>query len=75
MLEVDDPLLEFPSRLLRQLFRGRHAPPRFADARERRRRDELAQEVLTRLAGGAKYKCRFQSFRLSAVVRKDFAQA
>jgi hypothetical protein len=50
----------------RQLLGGRHAPPRFTDAREIRRRDELAQEVLTGLASGAEYERSFRGFLIQA---------
>ena len=40
----------------------RHSPPCFADARKCRRRDELAQEVLTRLASGAEDECSIRGF-------------
>lgn len=57
LLKVDDLLLDFPFRLGGQILRGRHATPCFADTRERRGRDELAQEVAARLACGAEDEC------------------
>jgi hypothetical protein len=52
-LKVNDLLLELPARLKGQIFFRRHAAPRFADTRECRGFDELAQEVAARLASRA----------------------
>jgi hypothetical protein len=61
-LKIDDLLLE-PLVSLEggQVLRGRHASSHFANARERRARDELAQEVAARLASGAEDECRFRA--------------
>ena len=61
-LKVNDLLLQFPAGLGGQVLCGRHPPPRFANTGERRRSDELAQEVTARLASCAEDECRFRCF-------------
>jgi hypothetical protein len=64
-LKVHDLLLELlPAHLSGhiQLCHGRHASSRFADARERRGRDELAQEVAARRASRTEDESRFRGF-------------
>jgi len=64
-LKVHDLLLELLLAHLSghiQLRRGGHASSRFADARERRGRDELAQEVAARRASRAEDESRFRGF-------------
>jgi hypothetical protein len=61
-LKIDDLLLE-PLASLEggQVLRGRHASSHFANAREGRACDELAQEVAAGLASGAEDECGFRA--------------